>query len=104
MNDSREVLREMKLVLTDERNISESGDWCAFLRWVGVDVDADDEHASTLSNRCPEKRPSPSERIGGEEEENGTSADLDDTVDTGGEETGGGTGDTQVLEDLRSIL
>lgn len=91
-------------ILTDKGDISEWRNCGTFLWWVGEDVDTDDEHAGTLSDRCPKKRPSSSQGIGDKEQEDGTGDNLDNTIDTGSEEASGRSVNTQVLKNLRSVV
>jgi len=57
-----------------------------------------------LCNRGPKKGPAATETVGNEDEEDGASSDLDDTVDTRCEKTGGVTDYTEVLENLWSVV
>lgn len=88
----------------DKCNIAERRDGLTLDRWVGADVDTDEEHAETLCDRGPEKRFASSKGIGSQEKENSAGNDLDDTVDTSSEETSGSTSDTKSGKDSWGIL
>lgn len=89
----------------DESNISEGGDRSSCLWWTIVqDKSTDDEHASCLCKRCPEKRLSASERVSSKKKESCASDNLANTVDTSSEETGLGTSNSKTLEDLWCIV
>jgi hypothetical protein len=88
----------------DECNIAERRDGLTLDRWVGADVDTDEEHAKTLCDGGPEKRLASSKGVGSEEKENSAGNNLDDSVDTSGKETGGSTSDTKSGKDGWGIL
>lgn len=88
---------------TDESDVTSRNHRLVLLWWCDAHKQTDVHHCQTHGDRSPEKRLATSERVGGEDQEQAAHDHLDDTVDAGGEETGLGAGETEVLEDLRSI-
>ena len=89
---------------TGDGDISESRHALASDRRLNTTVDTNQVHDETLSSTGPQQTPATTERVGNEDEEDGASGNLDDTIHTSGQEAGLSTGDTEVLEDLRSVV
>lgn len=87
----------------DEREVAGRNDGLALLGRRDAHEETDIQHRQAHGNRCPEERLATPERVGCEDQEQTAHDHLDDTVDTSGEETGLGAGETEVLENLGSV-
>ena len=71
---------------------------------VGVEDSTDDPQEHAHQCKTDSERPSSTESLDTEEDENGRGDDLDDSVDTRSQQRGGRTGDTDTLEDIWRIV
>lgn len=70
----------------------------AFNDWVYCLVNADVEHGESLTRPADDERPFAAKLLGSDHETDCCDDDLDDTVDTGGEEASRAAGKTNGLE------
>lgn len=71
---------------------------------LNTTIDTNDKHSNGLGNTGPEKTAATTKGIGSKSKEQSTADDLDDTVDTSGEQGHLSTGHTETLEDLGSVV
>lgn len=64
----------------------------------------DVEHGKRLSRAANDEGPFATKLFSGDHEADGSDNNLDDTVDTGSEETSAASRKTYTLEDLRSVV
>lgn len=65
---------------------------------------SNEEHAECLNEAAPHEGNATTKRIGKEEDKYETCHDLDNAIDTLGEESGGGGAKSEVGEDLGSVV
>lgn len=88
----------------DKGNVASRNHRFACLGGLDADIETDVQHCKALRDGSPEERTTAAEGVGNEDQEAGTSDDFDDTVHSCCEKTVGAACDTQVLEDLRSVV
>jgi len=71
---------------------------------AGVEDRPNDPEEHAHEGQSDHQRPSSTESLNTEEDEDGGGDNLDDTIDTRGEQRGGSTGDTDRLEDVGGVV
>lgn len=89
---------------TCQCNVAERWDLLGLSRWVESDVETNEEHGNTLSNGRQKEGLATTEGVCDKCEENHACNDLDETVDTSGEQTGVCALDTESQEDSWGVV